>query len=44
VAKIKTIFERWQLAAYLETALETEPFDPELFEPRDHPIFGKEEI
>lgn len=44
VAKVKTIFERWQLAQYLETARETEPFDPELFEPRDHPILGKEEI
>ncbi len=44
VAKIKEIFERWQLAAYLETARETEPFDPKLFEPRDHPILGKEEI
>jgi hypothetical protein len=32
VAKIKTIFERWQLAQYLETAKETEPFDPKLFE------------
>ena len=44
VDRIKTIFEQWQLAAYLETARETEPFDPELFEPRDHPILGKEEI
>ena len=44
VTKIKEIFERWQLAQYLETARETEPFDPELFEPRDHPILGKEEI
>jgi len=44
VVKIKEIFERWQLAQYLETARETEPFDPELFEPRDHPILGKEEI
>tara|TARA_R110002072_G_scaffold302996_1_gene490913 strand:+ start:33733 stop:34152 length:420 start_codon:yes stop_codon:yes gene_type:complete len=44
VAKIKTIFERWQLAQYLETARETEPFDPELFEPREHPVLGKEEI
>jgi hypothetical protein len=34
VAKIKAIFERWQLAQYLETARETEPFDPELFEPQ----------
>lgn len=44
VAKIKEIFEGWQLAQYLETARETEPFDPKLFEPRDHPILGKEEI
>jgi hypothetical protein len=44
VAEIKTIFERWQLAQYLETAKESEPFDPDLFEPRDHPILGKEEI
>jgi hypothetical protein len=44
VAKIKSVFEPWQLAAYLETARETEPFDPELFEPREHPILGKEEI
>ena len=32
VAEIKRIFERWQLAAYLETALQTEPFDPGIFE------------
>ena len=32
VAKIKEIFERWQLAQYLETARETEPFDPSLFD------------
>lgn len=44
VAEINAIFERWQLAQYLETARETEPFDPELFEPRDHPILEKEEI
>lgn len=44
VAKIKEIFERWQLAQYLETARESEPFDPSLFEPRDHSILGKEEI
>src|SRR5688500_4917768 len=43
VAKIKMIFEPWQLAAYLETARETEPFDPSLFEPRSHPILGEEE-
>ena len=44
VAKIMTIFESWQLAAYLETARETEPFDPSLFEPRSHPLLGEEEI
>ena len=44
VAKIKTLFERWQLAQYLETAKETEPFEPKLFEPRSHPVLGDEEI
>jgi hypothetical protein len=44
VAKIKSIFEPRQLAQYLETARETEPFDPALFEPRQHPILGEEEI
>ena len=32
------------MAAYLETARETEPFDPSLFEPRSHPLLGEEEI
>ena len=32
------------MAQYLETARETEPFDPDLFEPRQHPILGEEEI
>ena len=32
VAEIKTIFERWQLAEYLEKARETEPFDPSVYE------------
>ena len=31
VGGIKTIFETWQLAAYLETARESEPFDPNLY-------------
>jgi len=44
VAKIKEIFEPWQLAEYLATARETEPFDPGLFEPRWHPELGEEEI
>jgi hypothetical protein len=32
------------LAQYLETARETEPFDPSLFEPRQHSVLGEEEI
>lgn len=44
VAEIKNIFERWELAQYLETARETEPFDPALFEPRQHSVLGEEEI
>lgn len=44
IAEIKTIFERWQLAQYLETARETEPFDPALFEPQQSYLLGEEEI
>ncbi len=44
VAKIKTLFEPWQLAEYLGRARETEPFDPDLFVPRWHPELGEEEI
>jgi hypothetical protein len=32
VAEIREIFERWQLAQHLETARETKPFDPSLFD------------
>lgn len=32
VAEIKEIFERWQLAQYLETARETKPFDPAVYD------------
>ena len=32
VAEIKTIFEPWQLAEYLETAGWTEPFDASIYE------------
>ena len=32
VAEIKQIFERWQLAEYLEKARQTEPFDPSLYD------------
>jgi hypothetical protein len=35
VAEIKSIFEPWQLAEYLGTARETEPFDPGLYEDED---------
>jgi hypothetical protein len=31
-AEVKTIFESWQLTEYLETARQTEPFDPDLFD------------
>ena len=44
VGKIKTIFERWQLAQYLETARQTEPFDSSLFEPQPGYLLGDEEI
>jgi hypothetical protein len=32
VGEIKSIFERWQLATYLEVAKQSEPFDPRLFD------------
>ena len=35
VAEIKDIFERWQLAEFLEHARESEPFDASLFEGDD---------
>jgi hypothetical protein len=37
VAEIRDIFEPWQIAQYLETARQTGPFDPSLYdeEPRD---------
>jgi hypothetical protein len=44
VTEIKQIFERWQLAAYLEVAKEPEPFNPRLFVPEFHPLLGEEEI
>jgi hypothetical protein len=36
VAEIKTIFEPWQLAEYLEKARQSEPFDASLYED-EHP-------
>jgi len=32
VAEIKTIFKPWLLAEYLETARQTEPSDPDIYE------------
>jgi len=32
VAEIKSIFESWQLASYLEIAQQTEPFNPDDYE------------
>jgi hypothetical protein len=37
VAEVKTIFEHWQLAEYLETARQSEPFDPSLFDEDEDP-------
>ena len=35
VAEIKNIFERWQLAEYLEKARQTEPFDASVYDDPD---------
>src|SRR5450631_982659 len=43
VAEIKTIFEQWQLAEYLEKAGWTEPFDPSLYDEHDED-YDPEEI
>ena len=32
VAEINSIFEQWQLTQHLETARETEPFDPDVYD------------
>lgn len=37
VAEIKSIFEPWQLAAFLDVARESEPFDPRLYGEDDDP-------
>jgi hypothetical protein len=34
-AEVETIFERWQLAEFLESARQTEPFDPGIYEDED---------
>jgi hypothetical protein len=43
VAEIKRIFEPWQLAEYLETARQTEPFDSGLYEEEDDPQLVEDE-
>jgi hypothetical protein len=46
-AEVMTIFERWQLAEYLETARQTEPFDPDDYvdeEPEDVEKYREEDI
>jgi len=43
VAGIKAIFERWQLAEYLETARQGEPFDPSLYDDEDDPELVEDE-
>ena len=37
VAEIKTIFDQWKLAEYLEVARLREPFDPDLYDEGDDP-------
>jgi hypothetical protein len=48
IAEIKAIFEPWQLAEYLETARQTEPFDPALYDededPEDVEMYRQEDI
>ncbi len=34
-AEVKAIFEPWQLVEYLETARQSEPFDPGIYEGED---------
>jgi hypothetical protein len=42
VAEIKTIFEKWQLAEYLERARQTESFDPSDYEDEDSDVIEME--
>jgi hypothetical protein len=37
VAEIRTIFEPWQLAEFLQTARQAEPFDPGLYDEDEDP-------
>lgn len=42
-AEVKSIFEHWQLAEYLDTARQTEPFDPDLYDEGDDPEMVEDE-
>lgn len=42
VAEIRTIFEPWQLAEYLETARQSEPFDPDDYEDEEPEVVEME--
>jgi hypothetical protein len=42
IAEIKTIFEQWQLAEYLDQAEWTEPFGPSIYEEEDPEIIEME--
>jgi hypothetical protein len=41
VGGIRTIFETWQLAEYLENARQSEPFDPSLYDEEDEDYDAK---
>jgi hypothetical protein len=47
-AEVKTVFEPWQLAEYLETARQTEPVDPGIYDeeegPEDIEMYRQEDI
>jgi hypothetical protein len=47
-AEVKSIFETWQLAEYLEAARQTEPFDPEIYDededPEDVEMYRQDEL
>ncbi len=42
-AEVRAIFETWQLAEYLETARQGEPFDPSLYDDEDDPEVVEDE-
>jgi hypothetical protein len=42
VAEIQAIFEPWQIAQYLETARQTGPFDPSLYDEESPEVVAEE--